>query len=418
MSNYKPNIKTLPFVILAIFGILLIYDTGLEQEKIIPEKISETLSLDIQNAPKIQSRNIHLVEQGENLSLIFEKYNVPLNDTYQIFRKDKSDEIKNIIPGDRLEFISSGDELIKIVLNKGPLLSYQINFFPEITIKKIQKKTELINSFKTGVIDSSFYLAGLKNEIPESVIMDLAYIFGWDIDFVFDIRSGDRFKILYETPYVDGMQIENGSILIAEFYNQNNLYTAVRYEGRNKKWEYFNKDGKSLEKAFLRAPLDFAYVSSHFNPNRRHPILNTIRAHNGVDYAAKRGTPIRATGEGVIQSVGWKSGYGRTIVIRHGGEITTLYAHLEKYHSTISKGMKVSQGQTIGYVGDSGLATAPHLHYEFRIGDKRTDPLKVALPSASPINKSEINLFKVQRNNYIQISDQLLSKDPNEKLFR
>lgn len=418
MSNYKPNIKTLPFVILAIFGILLIYDTGLEQEKIIPEKISETLSLDIQNAPKIQSRNIHLVEQGENLSLIFEKYNVPLNDTYQIFRKDKSDEIKNIIPGDRLEFISSGDELIKIVLNKGPLLSYQINFFPEITIKKIQKKTELINSFKTGVIDSSFYLAGLKNEIPESVIMDLAYIFGWDIDFVFDIRSGDRFKILYETPYVDGMQIENGSILIAEFYNQNNLYTAVRYEGRNKKWEYFNMDGKSLEKAFLRAPLDFAYVSSHFNPNRRHPILNTIRAHNGVDYAARRGTPIRATGEGVIQSAGWKSGYGRTIIIRHGGEITTLYAHLEKYHPTISKGVKVSQGQTIGYVGDSGLATAPHLHYEFRIGDKRTDPLKVALPSASPIDQSQINKFKMQRNNYMEISDQLLSRDPNEKFFK
>ena len=418
MSNYKPNIKTLPFVILAIFGILLIYDTGLEQEKIIPEKISETLSLDIQNAPKIQSRNIHLVEQGENLSLIFEKYNVPLNDTYQIFRKDKSDEIKNIIPGDRLEFISSGDELIKIVLNKGPLLSYQINFFPETTIKKIQKKTELINSFKTGVIDSSFYLAGLKNEIPESVIMDLAYIFGWDIDFVFDIRSGDRFKILYETPYVDGMQIENGSILIAEFYNQNNLYTAVRYEGRNKKWEYFNMDGKSLEKAFLRAPLDFAYVSSHFNPNRRHPILNTIRAHNGVDYAARRGTPIRATGEGVIQSAGWKSGYGRTIIIRHGGEITTLYAHLEKYHPTISKGVKVSQGQTIGYVGDSGLATAPHLHYEFRIGDKRTDPLKVALPSASPIDQSQINKFKMQRNNYMEISDQLLSRDPNEKFFK
>ncbi len=418
MSNYKPNIKTLPFVILAIFGILLIYDTGLEQEKIIPEKISETLSLDIQNAPKIQSRNIHLVEQGENLSLIFEKYNVPLNDTYQIFRKDKSDEIKNIIPGDRLEFISSGDELIKIVLNKGPLLSYQINFFPETTIKKIQKKTELINSFKTGVIDSSFYLAGLKNEIPESVIMDLAYIFGWDIDFVFDIRSGDRFKILYETPYVDGMQIENGSILIAEFYNQNNLYTAVRYQGRNKKWEYFNMDGKSLEKAFLRAPLDFAYVSSHFNPNRRHPILNTIRAHNGVDYAARRGTPIRATGEGVIQSVGWKSGYGRTIIIRHGGEITTLYAHLEKYHPTISKGVKVSQGQTIGYVGDSGLATAPHLHYEFRIGDKRTDPLKVALPSASPIDPSQINKFKMQRNNYMEISDQLLSRDPNEKFFK
>ena len=418
MSSYRPNIKILPFVLIAIFVILLIYDAGLEREKIVPEKISNTLSLNITNTPKTLSRDIHIVKQGENLSLIFEKYRVSLNDTYKVFKKDKSDEIKNIKPNDRLDFISTGDELNKIIISKGPLLSYHINFFPEISIKKIEKKTELINSFKTGLIDSSFYLAGLKNEIPESVIMDLAYIFGWDIDFVFDIRAGDRFKILYETPFVDGQQIENGSILMAEFYNQDNRYTAIRYKGRNKKWEYFNDNGRSLEKAFLRAPLDFAYVSSHFNPNRRHPILNTIRAHNGVDYAAKRGTPIRATGEGVIQSVGWKSGYGRTIVIRHGGEITTLYAHLEKYHSSISKGVKVSQGQTIGYVGDSGLATAPHLHYEFRIGEKRTDPLKVALPSASPINKSEMNLFEAQRNNYIQISDQLLSKDPNEKLFR
>jgi len=248
--------------------------------------------------------------------------------------------------------------------------------------------------------------------------MDLAYIFAWDIDFVFDIRVGDKFKLLYETPFVDGQQIENGSILFAEFYNQNNRFTAIRYKGKNKEWEYFNENGGSLEKAFLRAPLDFAYVSSHFNPNRRHPILNTIRAHNGVDYAAKRGTPIRATGEGVIQSVGWKSGYGRTIVIRHGGEITTLYAHLDKYHPLIAKGAKVSQGQTIGYVGDSGLATAPHLHYEFRIGEKRTDPLKVALPSASPLDKSNMDQFQSFRNNYIEIADQLLSKDPNENLFR
>ena len=418
MNTYKPNVRTLPFILFAILGVFFIYDAGLELEEVEPEVISETLSLNIQNDQNIQSKDIHIVKQGENLSLIFEKYRVSLNKTYKFFRKDASGEVKNIKPGDRLEFISTGDEISKIIINKGPLLSYHIDFLPEISIKKIEKKPELINFFKTGLIDSSFYLAGLMNEIPESVIMDLAYIFGWDIDFVFDIRAGDRFKILYETPFVDGQQIENGSILMAEFYNQNNRYTAIRYKGRNKKWEYFNDDGSSLEKAFLRAPLDFSYVSSHFNPNRRHPILNTIRAHNGVDYAAKRGTPIRATGEGVIQSVGWKSGYGRTIVIRHGGEITTLYAHLEKYHSSISKGTKVMQGQTIGYVGDSGLATAPHLHYEFKIGNKRTDPLKVALPSASPINKSEMELFKLQRNNYIQISDQLLSKDPNEELFR
>jgi murein DD-endopeptidase MepM/ murein hydrolase activator NlpD len=418
VSTYRPNAKTLPFVLLALLGILYIYDAGVEQEIVSPEIISETLLLPKQNTAKIQTKKIHIVQEGENLSLIFEKYQVSLNDTYKIFRKDKSNEIKNILPNDRLEFLSIGGELQEIHIHKGPLLSYQIELSPQMTIKRIDKKPELLNSFKTGIIESSFYLAGLKNDIPESVIMDLAYIFGWDIDFVFDIRVGDRFKLLYETPFVDGQQIENGSILFAEFYNQDNRYTAIRYKGKNKKWEYFNNFGGSLEKAFLRAPLDFAYVSSHFNPNRRHPILNTIRAHNGVDYAAKRGTPIRSTGEGVIQSVGWKSGYGRTIVIRHGGEITTLYAHLDKYHPSISKGIKISQGQTIGYVGDSGLATAPHLHYEFRIGAKRTDPLKVALPSASPLDQSKMGQFQALRNNYIEIADQLLSKDPNENLFR
>lgn len=418
MTSYRPNAKTLPFIFLGLFAILYIYDAGLEQEEVEPDIVSETIAISTQDMPSVLTRKIHIVQEGENLSVIFEKYKVSLNDTYKIFRKDKNNEIKNILPNNRLEFLSLGGILQRINIFKGPLLSYQIDLSPEISIKRIDKKPDLINSFKTGVIESSFYLAGLKNNIPESVIMDLAYIFGWDIDFVFDIRAGDRFKLLYETPFVDGQQIENGSILFAEFYNQNNRYTAVRHEGKNKKWEYFNEDGGSLEKAFLKAPLDFAYVSSHFNPNRRHPILNTIRAHNGVDYAAKRGTPIRATGEGVIQSVGWKSGYGRTIVLRHGGEITTLYAHMDKYHPSIAKGMKVSQGQTIGYVGDSGLATAPHLHYEFRIGEKRTDPLKVALPSAAPIDQSKMDQFKLSRNNYIEISDKLLSKDPNATLFK
>ena len=418
MTSYRPNAKTLPFIFLGLFAILYIYDAGLEQEEVEPDIVSETIAISTQDMPSVLTRKIHIVQEGENLSVIFEKYKVSLNDTYKIFRKDKNNEIKNILPNNRLEFLSLGGILQRINIFKGPLLSYQIDLSPEISIKRIDKKPDLINSFKTGVIESSFYLAGLKNNIPESVIMDLAYIFGWDIDFVFDIRAGDRFKLLYETPFVDGQQIENGSILFAEFYNQNNRYTAVRHEGKNKKWEYFNEDGGSLEKAFLKAPLDFAYVSSHFNPNRRHPILNTIRAHNGVDYAANRGTPIRATGEGVIQSVGWKSGYGRTIVLRHGGEITTLYAHMDKYHPSIAKGMKVSQGQTIGYVGDSGLATAPHLHYEFRIGEKRTDPLKVALPSAAPIDQSKMDQFKLSRNNYIEISDKLLSKDPNATLFK
>ena len=261
MWTSRPSSKTLPFVFLAVIGIFLIYDAGVEQETVSPEIISNTILFPPPNPSSIQNKIIHIVEKGENLSLIFEKYKVSLNNTYQIFKKDKSNEIKNILPNDRLEFLSTGGKLQEILIHKGPLLSYHIELSPKIIIKRSDKKPELINSFKTGLIESSFYLAGLNNDIPESVIMDLAYIFGWDIDFVFDIRAGDRFKILYETPFVDGQQIENGSILFAEFYNQNNRYTAIRHKGKNKKWEYFNENGGSLEKAFLRAPLEIERAS-------------------------------------------------------------------------------------------------------------------------------------------------------------
>ena len=236
MRTSKSSPKTLPFVLLALIGILLIYDAGVEQEVVSPEIISNTLSFTTPNVPSIQTKIIHIVQKGENLSLIFEKYKVSLNNTYKIFKKDESNEVKNILPNDRLEFLFIDKELQEIFIHKGPLLSFQIKLSPEILIRRMDKKPELINSFKTGVIESSFYLSGLKNDIPESVIMDLAYIFGWDIDFVFDTRIGDKFKILYETPFVDGIQIENGSILFAEFYNQNNRFTAIRYKGKNKKW--------------------------------------------------------------------------------------------------------------------------------------------------------------------------------------
>ena len=415
----KPNLKMLPYVILAIIIAFIIFDSGAEKENISQEIIIETKEIPESYETNIDTKEIHLVKSGENLSIIFEKYKVPLNSTYQIFRKDKKGQIKNIQPGDRLEFTWAQKTLKEIKIIKDASTTFLINFLPdEVEIKKIKKISEKIISFKSGVIDSSFYLTGLKENMPESVIMDLAYIFGWDIDFVFDIREGDRFLLLYETPFIDGVAIENGSILYAEFYNQSEKYTAVRYKGKNKQWDYFNENGNSLEKAFLRAPLNFAYVSSHFNPNRRHPILNKIRAHNGVDYAAKRGTPIRATGEGVIKSIGWKSGYGRTIVIKHGGEITTLYAHMETYNTSLARGSQVIQGQTIGYVGDSGLATAPHLHYEFEVGKNRTDPLKVSLPSAAPLEDRFIEDFKKMTSNYIDLSKELLSKDPNESIFK
>mgnify|MGYP006082010983 CR=1 FL=1 len=417
--SIKPNIKILPYVVVALFSALIIVDSALEGEEKGQEAIFiETMEAIETKSPNIQSKDIHIVQEGENLSVIFERYGVPLNTTYKIFRKDRKGVVKNIQPGNRLEFTFNGKDLQAIDIVKSSFLTYQIKIFPEIDIEKIQKIPEQITLLKSGIIESSFYLAGLKEAIPESVIMDLAYIFRWDIDFIFDIREGDKFRLLYETPFIDGIKVENGSILFAEFYNQNKKYTAIRYEGKNKKWAYFDEHGDSLEKAFLRAPLNFAYVSSHFNPNRKHPILNKIRAHNGVDYAAKSGTPIMATGEGAIESIGWKSGYGRTIIIRHGGDITTLYAHMNKYNPALSKGGKVKQGQTIGYVGASGFATGPHLHYEFRIGDKRTDPLKVPLPLASPLKKTALKDFQRIQSSYKILSNKLLLKDPNEEFFQ
>ena len=409
--------KILPYGCFALLAVLIIFDASVDAEQVNINQVNEVKEIPLKGLTELKTKDIHIVQSGENLSVIFERYKISLNATYQIFRQDKSGEVKNIQPGNRLEFIFVGSNLHVIKIIKSPLLEFEILVLPEIKIIKIEKNPENINSFKSGVIQSSFYLAGLDEDIPESVIMDLAYIFGWDIDFIFDIRANDRFRILYETPFVDGIKIANGSILFAEFFNKNKKYTAIRYKGKNKKWDYFDEQGNSLEKAFLRAPLDFAYVSSHFNPNRRHPILNKIRAHNGVDYAAKRGTPIRATGEGVIESVGWKGGYGRTVVIKHGGEISTLYAHMDKYNSSLARGSKVSQGQTIGYVGDSGLATAPHLHYEFKIGNKRSDPLKVSLPSALPLKQSLVNDFKEQKSSYLESADNLLSQDPNAKFF-
>ena len=402
---------------LALIAVLIIVDVTIDVEQSDVQQVNEIKEIATQGLGDLKTKNIHIVKNGENLSVIFEKYKISLNTTYQIFSKDRTGAVKNIQPGNRLEFVFFGAKLQMIKIVKSPLLEFKILILPKIEILRIDKNPEQIISFKSGVIQSSFYLAGLDEEVPESVIMDLAYIFGWDIDFIFDIRADDRFRILYETPFVDGIKVENGSILFAEFFNKNKKYTAIRYKGKNKKWDYFDGQGNSLEKAFLRAPLDFAYVSSHFNPNRRHPILNKIRAHNGVDYAAKRGTPIRATGEGVIESVGWKGGYGRTVVIKHGGEISTLYAHMDKYNLSLMRGSKVQQGQTIGYVGDSGLATAPHLHYEFKIGDKSSDPLKVSLPSALPLKQSLVVNFQELKFNYLESADKFLSQDPNAKFF-
>jgi murein DD-endopeptidase MepM/ murein hydrolase activator NlpD len=223
--------------------------------------------------------------------------------------------------------------------------------------------------------------------------MELAGIFGWDIDFALDIRKGDQFTVLYEELYLDGERIGNGDILAAEFINQGRRYQAVRYTDAGGKTDFYSLDGKSMRKAFLRTPVEFSRISSGFSLGRKHPILNKIRAHKGVDYAAATGTPIKATSNGKIVHRGKKGGYGNTIIIQHGTKYSTLYAHMSKFRGGLKTGSHVKQGQVIGYIGSSGLATGPHLHYEFRVDGVHRDPLKVKLPGSEPLDSKYLADF-------------------------
>ena len=398
--------------LLLVFFILLVNLDIKNNPELPVEDIFESEEI-ANTSPNSISYDFYTVKEGENLSIIFEEFKMPLNTAYKIFRQDKNGSLRNIKPGNKMRFSYLNDQITEIEIIKNNINSLIISIDNEISIKDLVKKSEIVTSFKSGIITSSFYEAGLKADIPESVIMDLAYLFGWDIDFIFDIRKGDTFKLIYETVYAEGEIAKNGDIVFAEFINQGKTYDAYRFIHPENGKEYYDSDGNNIKKAFLRAPLDFAYISSHFNPNRMHPILHKIKAHNGVDYAAVRNTPIMASGDGVIKFIGTKSGYGRTIQIKHGGGISTLYAHMESFNKKLKVGSKVNQGQTIGYVGDSGAATGTHLHYEFKVGNKRTDPVRVKLPSATPVPQEQReNFFALLAENN-KLIDRFNNLSPN-----
>jgi len=394
MIGFKktPVKLVLSIFFISIVSVVLIYLDTLTDEPIPIEEITITENLD-DNLPVIKSKQIHEVKKGESLSVIFEEKNVSLNTAYKIFNFDKNNILSSIIPGDMMEFNYIGGDLLTIEIIKDDINSILIETKNDISIKRIKKETQKITSFNKGEIKNSFYKSAKDVGVPDSIIMDFAYIFGWDIDFIFDIRKGDKFSVIYETDFSEGAKISSGDIVFAEFINKDKKYVAQRFFDDIQGKQYFNENGENVKKAFLRAPLDFAYISSHFNPNRMHPILHRIKAHNGVDYAAKRNTPVKASGNGVISFMGRQSGYGKTIEIKHGGNIKTLYAHLERFDSNFKVGSKVKQGNVIAYVGDSGQATGPHLHFEFWQGEVRTDPVKVELPSAKPVNNSQMEEF-------------------------
>ncbi len=262
----------------------------------------------------------------------------------------------------------------------------------EYEFERQRNSLEKIAQFREFIITDSLYASGKKADVPESVLGDLIYIFGWDIDYAYDIRNGDTVKILYEDVFSNGRLVSHGDILAAEFTNKGSEITVIRFTQRGRK-DYYTTDSNNVRKAFLRTPIEFARISSHYNPNRKHPILNKIRAHKGTDYAARAGTAVKVTGDGVIKSAQYSNSYGNYIDVMHYNKYMTRYAHLRGFAKGIKKGAKVTQGQTIGYVGSTGLATGPHLHYEFHINGKHTDPVKVEPPNAQSINSYNKKYF-------------------------
>jgi murein DD-endopeptidase MepM/ murein hydrolase activator NlpD len=298
---------------------------------------------------------------------------------------DASAALKLLKPGDRLEITHRDGEVqsLQREIDEIKLLSITRGE-SGFEASTIERAVDIRTTSAHGEIQSSLFEAGTDAGISDRTTMDMAGIFEYDIDFIQDVRVGDTFTVVYEELWRDGVKLRDGQIVAAEFVNQGKSFRAARFNDASGRAQYYTPEGRSVRKAFIRAPLNFTRISSNFNPNRRHPVLNTIRAHRGVDYAAPTGTPVRAAGDGKVSFRGVQGGYGNTIILQHGGNVTTLYGHLSRFGNARS-GARVRLGEVIGYVGSSGLATGPHLHYEYRVNGAHRNPRTVPLPPADPI---------------------------------
>jgi len=354
----------------------------------LPALSLEDTSLPLIQATRVTHRTHNLtVTAGDSMARIFARLDLSPRQLHQIMQLNQETQtLKDLRPGQKLSISRdvSGQvsKLVYEIDNNNSLhISRRGSVFSASTIER-EYATKM--SHATGTIRRSLYEDAKSAGLDDNLIMELAGIFGWDIDFALDLRSNDRFSLIFEEQFLDGRKMRNGPIVAAEFVSRGVSYQAVRYTDANGRTDYYSPDGRSMRKEFLRTPVDFKRISSRFG-NRKHPVLNKMRMHRGVDYAASRGTPVRATGNGKVIYKGRKGGYGNTLIVRHGGKYSTLYAHLKSYHRGLRKGSAVKQGQTIAYVGSSGLATGPHLHYEFRVHGVHRNPLKVKLPDANPI---------------------------------
>jgi len=337
------------------------------------------------------------VGRGDTLSAIFKRLGLNQTTLHQLLQADGlGKELQRLRPGDEVQVRVDSGDLLELAHVPNALTTLRVTLGDGgWTAETVATPTETRTRFVGGVIEESLYLSALAADLDDPLIMELAGIFGWDVDFALDIRSGDRFGLIHEEIYAeDGTKLADGAILAASFTNRGKTFQAVRFTDPTGESNYFAPDGYSMRKAFLRSPVDFRRISSRFRGSRYHPVLGKKRPHRGVDYAAATGTPIKASGDGKVIHVGRKGGYGKAVILTHGGRYRTLYAHMSKYARGLRSGKRVRQGQTIGYVGSTGLATGPHLHYEFLVNGVHRNPLTVKLPKADPLDKKLLPDFR------------------------
>jgi murein DD-endopeptidase MepM/ murein hydrolase activator NlpD len=354
------------------------------------------------------------VKPGQTLSEIFEGQGLGYSEAIAVIRLSRdAARLKSLRTGDKLSLRVSPEnrlEELRFELDETDTLQIRRTADDQLEAITIAAELEARQTQASGVIENSLFLDGQRAGLSNRLLMQMAEMFGYDIDFALDLRLGDHFAVVFEELYKNGEKVRDGDIVAAEFVNRGRSVRAVRYVDADGNVAYYTPEGESLRKAFTRTPVDFARVSSGFNLRRRHPILNTIRAHKGVDYAAASGTPIKATGDGSVEFVGVKGGYGRVIILKHGSAYTTLYAHMSRYRSGLRVGSRIRQGQVIGYVGSSGLATAPHLHYEFRMNGVHKNPMTIALPRANPLPRTVATRWRADTANVVAQLDTMSAR--------
>jgi murein DD-endopeptidase MepM/ murein hydrolase activator NlpD len=339
------------------------------------------------------------VQPGQTLSDIFQGQGLSMSDLQQVMDAagSASAALHSIRPNQEFDFLLGSDGSLKgLRFDRDQATRAMIRFDNGAGRLSLQSRDmEQREHVSHGVIDSSLYASASKAGMSAAMVGKLADLFKYDVDFVQDLRAGDSFTVIYDDVYRDGSYYAEGDIVAAEFVNQGHRYTAYRFKKTDGSFGWFSEDGRPIQKSFLRIPVDFTRISSTFSTARFHPILGRMRAHKGVDYAAPTGTPIHAAGDGTIKFRGWMNGYGNFVVIQHSGTISTAYGHMSRF-ATERLGQHVSQGQVIGYVGMTGLATGPHLHYEFRVDGVQRNPQTVTLPQPQPLPAAQLARFESQ----------------------